>query len=102
MANNAAALHIQTLTHLQSFLESSQHFGRKIKLIPLILIGINQGDFFSFLLGLCVFQHVHIHTVYVPQVVRGELPAGLRAGLLHLVEGVWGGAGEELAEEEAV
>lgn len=43
----------------------------------------------------------YIYT-YVPQVVRGELPAGLGAGLLHLVEGVWGGAGEELAEEEAV
>lgn len=40
--------------------------------------------------------------VYVPQVVRGELPAGLGPGLLHLVEGVWGGAGEELAEEEAM
>lgn len=39
--------------------------------------------------------------VYVPKVVRGELPAGLGAGL-HLVEGVWGGAGEELAEEEAM
>lgn len=33
--------------------------------------------------------------------VRGELPAGLGAGLL-FVEGVWGGAGEELAEEEAM
>lgn len=39
--------------------------------------------------------------MYVPQVVRGELPAGLGAGLLHLAEGVWGVAGEELAEEEA-
>lgn len=37
-----------------------------------------------------------------PQVVRGELPAGLGDGLLHLVEGVCGGAGEELAEEEAM
>lgn len=34
--------------------------------------------------------------------VRGELPAGLGDGLLHLVEGVCGGAGEELAEEEAM
>lgn len=41
-------------------------------------------------------------SAHVPQVVRGEPPAGLRAGLLHLVEGVWGGAGEELAEEEAM
>lgn len=40
-------------------------------------------------------------SVYVPQVVRGELPAGLGAWL-HLLEGVWGGAGEELAEEEAI
>ena len=39
--------------------------------------------------------------MYIPQVVRGELPARLGAGL-HLVEGVWGGAGEELAEEEAM
>lgn len=40
-------------------------------------------------------------SVYIPQVVRGELPAGLGAGL-HLLEGVWVGAGEELAEEEAM
>lgn len=33
--------------------------------------------------------------------MRGELPAGLGAGL-NFVEGVWGGAGEELAEEEAM
>lgn len=39
--------------------------------------------------------------VRVPQVVRGELPAGMGAGL-HFVEGVGGGAGEELPEEEAM
>lgn len=40
--------------------------------------------------------------VFVPQVVRGELRAGLGAGLLHFVDGVCGGTGEELAEEEAM
>lgn len=39
--------------------------------------------------------------VRVPQVVRGEPPAGMGAGL-HFVEGVGGGAGEELPEEEAM
>lgn len=39
--------------------------------------------------------------VHIPQVVRGELPAGLEA-VQHLVEGVGVGAGDELAEEEAM
>lgn len=74
-----------------------------IKCIPVILTGISQGDFFSvvFVFAMCVYKNINIY-IYVPQVVRGELPAALGAGLLHLVEGVWGGAGEELAEEEAV
>lgn len=33
-------------------------------------------------------------------VIRSKWPAGFGVGL-HLVEGVWGGTGEELAEEEA-
>ena len=38
---------------------------------------------------------------YIPQVVRWELTAALGA-VLHLMVGVLGRAGEELAEEEAI
>lgn len=40
--------------------------------------------------------------VYIsPFLVRGELFARLEAGL-HFVGGVWGGAGEELPEDETI
>lgn len=39
--------------------------------------------------------------VHIPLLVGGELPAGLWAGLL-LEDAIWGGGGEELAEEDAM
>lgn len=39
---------------------------------------------------------------YVPQLGRGELPAGLGVTLLRLVEVVWNGTGEEFGEEETI